>query len=1451
MDPDRFVHLHLHSEYSLLDGAIRIDRLVERVKELGMDAVAVTDHGNLHGAVELYTKAVAAGVKPILGIEAYVAPGNRRDRPSTGIAEGAHHLVLLAETDAGWANLVRLSSDAFINGFYYRPRMDRETLARWSGGLIAINGHLGSSIAHHLGHYAATGDEAAWRAAVADARWHAETFGPNASGEPCFFLELQRHGIAEQERTNSLVQRLAGELGLPLVADNDTHFLNAGDHDVHDSLCCISMGKTKDDPARLHYSPELYLKSPQEMAELFADVPEALANTARIADRCRVTLGGAASHFPIVKIDRVEETERDAAPGSTEWFERRCARYRLQPFDALRDDTSPDELARQCDAALADLCQAGLLWRYGAGGVTDEIRQRLERELSILSSKRIAAYFLIVWDFVNEARGRGFPAGARGSGVGTMVGYVLGLSNACPIRYGLLFERFTDPDRGEYPDIDIDMCQDGRAELIDYVRRKYGHVAQIITFGRLKARAAIKDVARVLGLSPGEGQRISNLVPNELHITIDAALDREPDFRKEYEENPNVRRVVDTARALEGHARHAGVHAARVVIATQPLDHIVPLYRASGSEDVVTQWDGPTCEKMGLLKMDFLGLRTLSTLELARKLVRETLPEDAIRAAVPDGGGTIDARTPASCGRCDPGTPASCGRGDPLDLDRLRYDDPRVFDLFHRADMAGVFQFESGGMSRLVADLKPDRIEDLIAANALFRPGPMDLIPEYILRKHGKQPVPKIHPIVDEFTAETYGIMVYQEQVMQILHGLGGIPLRRAYTLIKAISKKSRAVIDSERSKFIEGAKDKGLKDKKANDLFDLILKFAGYGFNKCVVGETEIVDARSGRPTTVGDLFNRFRREKDPGFSIHALGPDGRLRPRRVTDVVWNGTRPVFRLTTRTGRRIVATANHPFRTYRGRPRPAGDALDGWTTLADLRAGDGIAAQAEVSSRSRATDAAGLPGVRADRGAVAVAEPEVELDAGVYWDEVVAVEPAGVRDVYDLTVEGDHNFVADGLVVHNSHSTGYAIIAYQTAYLKTYFPNQYMAALLTYESAARKVEEWVPYLEDCRRTVFPDHTAEAPHVGVEVRPPDVNLSEASFSVVFGPGEPHDACHGHVRFGLNAIRGASSSAIDAIIAERAARGPFTSIFDFCERVDLKSVNKATIEALVKSGAFDAVHGAERRSAVLAAVADAVSAGQAAAEDRRCGQMNFFAAAGEAMATRAARPLPAAPPWERMVALAFEKETLGFHLSGHPLDAHEERLRRFRTHDVRGACEQKDRTQVRLVGVLGQVRTRRVRNGRRAGQNMAIAGLADRSGAVDVVLFADAYAKFGGLARNDSLVAVAGRVDHSRGEPNVIVDQLTPIGAIDQQVAARLELDLASLGEGEPQESLMYMLDETLRNAVGNGGRAVEVVLHVHDAGRRVALRPNRLKVVPGDELIGRLREILGPASVRLV
>ncbi|MGI9013546.1 MAG: DNA polymerase III subunit alpha [Phycisphaerales bacterium] len=1254
---DGFVHLHLHSEYSLLDGGNRISRLVDHIKSLGMPAVAVTDHGNLFGAIEFYTKAKAAGIKPILGIEAYVAPGDRRERIQTGVQDGGFHLVLLAENETGWRNLLKLSSDAFINGFYYKPRMDKSTLAQHAEGLIAINGHLGSSLAYHLLQFEQNRRESHYADAADEARWHAETFGHNEHGQSRFYLELQRNDVEEQDRINPHLIRLAHDLDLPLVCDNDAHFLTAEDHDTHDTLCCISMQKSKDEADRLIYSKALYVKSPAEMAARFHDIPEAIANSAAIAERCNVELDFSVSHAPVVKIVYSQSSAPEQHPvGSLEWYNAFCAQYRLEPVDAQRESETQQELASRCDDALRALCEAGLSWRYPEGGITPAIRERLDRELSILAEKSISAYFLIVWDCVNWARQRGIPTNARGSGVGTLVGYVLGLSNACPVQYGLLFERFTDPDRSEYPDIDIDICQDGRADVIQYVREKYGHVAQIITFGRLKARAALKDVARVMGLSASEGQRLSNFIPAELNITLDEALQKEPELRNAQKADARVAKVIEHARALESHARHVGIHAAGVVIATQPLDGIVPLCKATGTDDIITQWDGPTCEKVGLLKMDFLGLRTLSIIERARTLVCNTLSDDVIRTAVPPSA------------------------FHPLDLDRLQFDDQRVLDVFRRGDTAGIFQFESSGMRAMLMEMKPDRLEDLIAANALYRPGPMELIPQYNARKHGQQPVPRVHEIVDQFTADTYGIMVYQEQVMQIVHALGDIPLREAYSLIKAISKKKESVINKTRPRFIEGARAKGLSIAKANDLFDLILKFAGYGFNK------------------------------------------------------------------------------------------------------------------------------------------------------------------------------------------SHSTGYSIIAFQTAYLKTYFPAQYMSALLTFESQARKVESWAPYLEDCRRTRFPDSSDEVIHAGIEVRPPDLNLSGADFTVVFAPDEPHDNCHGHIRFGLSAIKGAGGTAIRSIIVERDAHGPFSSIFDFCERIDLRSVNRATIEALVKCGAMDSLHGKEKRSSLIATIDDAVKAGQVVAADRRSGQATFFDAFADAASTErseagkdgdAAATLRSAPPWTELAALMYEKEVLGFHASGHPLDLYARERDAFATHSISEIADAADDAAIALSCLIQQIRPAMSRKGKFAGQKMAWLTLADPTGVVDGVAFAEMYSKHSALLSANQMVLLIGRVDRRRGETMIVVERVFALDAAARSLTARMNLlingDQLSQGEAMEQlEGLAKLLEHarTLQSG-SNHGRAAEILLRIRRGDSIVTVRPGGLRLIPDAPLLRRLDEYLGPKNIKLV
>jgi len=745
-----FTHLHLHSQYSLLDGAITFDALLKRCKKLQMDAVAVTDHGNLFGAIEFYTKAIAAHIKPIIGIEAYVAPGSRFDRTKTTIADAAYHLILLAENNIGYQNLLKLASAGFTEGFYYRPRIDKEILAELNEGLICTSACPKGEIAIEL----ANGNEKGAAAAVES---YLKIFGPDR-----FFIETQIHQGDDPNIRQQLID-LAKKAGVPLVATNDVHFLEEDDHEAHNCLCAISTGKRADDPDRMIYPPDVYLKSAEQMrqpqefkiqnSKLKTDWNQACDNTLTITDRCNIELDLKTCHAP-----------------------------HFEPPDG----STPEEF-------LTKLCYEGAKQRYGE--ISGQIKDRLERELNVIKSKGFASYFLIVWDFCKYANENNIPIGARGSGVGTLVGYCLGLCDVDPIRYDLLFERFMDPQRNEMPDIDIDICQAHRVKIIDYVRQKYGHVAQIITFGTMKARAVIRDICRVLGVPLVEADRLAKLVPFSLDMTLDKALKTEPELRQAYEQSEQTRKAIDICKKLEGLARHASVHAAGVVIADEPLTNFVPLYKAPGSDDIVTQFEGPMVEKVGLLKMDFLGLKTLSVLERARQLVKKL-------------------------------------HGTDIDMEKLDLADPKVFELFSAGKTKGIFQFESGGMQNLLMKMKPDRIEDLIAANALYRPGPMILIPDYIDRKHGaKWKLP--HPIMTEILKETYGIMTYQEQVMRICNRLGDIPLREAYGLIKAISKKKARTIAKERERFIAGCANKGLTRQEAGQIFELIERFAGYGFNK------------------------------------------------------------------------------------------------------------------------------------------------------------------------------------------------------------------------------------------------------------------------------------------------------------------------------------------------------------------------------------------------------------------------------------------------------------------------------------------------------------------------------------------------------------------------------------------------------------------------------------------
>jgi DNA polymerase-3 subunit alpha len=760
MSDSPFVHLHCHSHYSLLDGAGSISRLVERAKSHGMNALALTDHGNLHGALEFYRKAKAADINPIIGYEAYIAPGSRFDRSAGSMKEASYHLTLLAQNRTGFQNLLKLASAAYLEGFYFKPRIDKELLEAHQEGLICLSGCVSSEFNRALlrGH----GGEDELEEATAVSAWFERTFGDR------YFIEIMNNGVEIQRLAMEGAVDVAQRVGLPLVATSDAHYVDQEDAEAQDVMLCINTGKFRTDTSRMRMDGNQYfLRSPAEMYDAFPGHADAVARSQEIADSVDLELELGQRHFP--------------------------------------NYTLPAE--KTADQLLRELCEKGLKERYAGneemlpgGELSEVVRQRLDRELGVIGKLGFSNYFLIVWDFVREARAQGVPATARGSGVGAIVCYALYLSHVCPIKYDLLFERFLDENRLEAPDIDIDFCKQRRADIMRYVKEKYGeeNVAQIGTFGTLAARAAIKDVGRALGIPLARVNQITGMVPEQLGITLGKALEASEDLRTAYQNDGEVRELLDLAMKIEGLARNVGTHAAAVVIADRPLTDYVPLCRVSGKEDVITQWSMNDVEAAGLLKMDFLGLRNLTILRIAVDLIEQTT-------------------------------------GQRIDPHKFPLDDPETFALLCRGETKGVFQLESGGIRDLLQKMKPDSFLDIIATNALYRPGPLEggMVRDYIEVKHGRQQPEYKHPVLKEILSETHGVMVYQEQVMRILNRLGEIDLASAYTCIKAISKKKQALIDKNREKFIEGCQDKGLAKKDAIEIWELIAKFAGYGFNK------------------------------------------------------------------------------------------------------------------------------------------------------------------------------------------------------------------------------------------------------------------------------------------------------------------------------------------------------------------------------------------------------------------------------------------------------------------------------------------------------------------------------------------------------------------------------------------------------------------------------------------
>src|ERR1700756_5408151 len=940
----QFVHLHLHTDYSLLDGACDVEKLCEHVKQLGMPAVAMTDHGNIFGTVHFVNAPDKHGVKPIVGCELYVC--KKDDHRAAPEGDTYNHLLVLAENEEGYRNLVKITSEASLHGFYYKPRVSKKFLAEHSRGLIGLSGCLKGEVAERL-------MENNYEAARTAAGTFADIFGKGN-----FFLEIQDQGLEMEHRIHPGLFKLEQDLGLPLVATNDSHYLCEDDAHAQDVMVCIQTGKSIRDTARMKFEgTQFFVKNHAEMYRAFKDSPEVLSRTLDIAERCSLRLEKVASPFP----------QFEVPPGYT--------------IDSYFVHVTREGFARRLET-LRPLSEQGKLKHP-----ISDYEQRLERELAIIQQMKFPGYFLIVWDFIRYAKEHDIPVGpGRGSAAGSLVSYALGITDIDPLQHELLFERFLNPERVSMPDIDIDFCMNRRTEVIDYVTRKYGReqVAQIITFNPMAARAAIKDVGRALDLPYGEVDRIAKMVPTQLNITLEQAIQDSPQLREAMEKDGQIRELMQTAKKLEGMVRNAGVHAAGVVISPRPLTELVPLHRTKNDE-IVTAFDMVAIEKLGLLKMDFLGLTTLTILTDAMKLIEQT-------------------------------------RGTPLTLEQIPLEDAETYEkVFHKGLTSGVFQFESHGMRDVLRKYQPNSIEDLTALNALYRPGPIQggMIDDFVDRKHGRKKVEYELPELKEILEETLGVIVYQEQVMQIANRLAGYSLGEADLLRRAMGKKKAEEMAQQRERFVTGAVQRGYPPKKIEKIFDLMAQFAGYGFNK------------------------------------------------------------------------------------------------------------------------------------------------------------------------------------------SHSAAYALLAYQTAYLKTHNPVEFMAALLT--SVTGSTDDVVKYINECRE------------MGIPVEPPDINVSDANFT-------PHGPA---IRFGLAAVKNVGHNAIESIVKGRKELGSYRSIYEFCEKVDLRLLNKRVLESLIKSGAMD---GLGRRAQLMAVLDRAIEGAQKIQRDAESGQHGLFGVFQQDDAPETHEKLTNVPDWD---------------------------------------------------------------------------------------------------------------------------------------------------------------------------------------------------------------------------
>ncbi|MFQ8695107.1 MAG: DNA polymerase III subunit alpha [Alitiscatomonas sp.] len=1146
-----FTHLHVHTEYSLLDGSSKIKELAVRAKELGMDSMAITDHGAMYGVIDFYRAAREAGIKPILGCEVYVAPGSRFDRENVHGEDRYYHLVLLAENNEGYQNLMKIVSKGYVDGFYYKPRVDMEVLKTYHKGIIALSACLAGEVPRFL----ARGLYEEAKEAVLK---YQEIFGRGN-----YFLELQDHGIPMQRQVNQGIIRLSRELDIPLAATNDCHYINAEDWEAHDILLCIQTGKKVADENRMRYEGgQYYVKSEEEMRELFSYIPEAIDNTAKIAERCNVEI-----EFGVTKLPRYEVPE-----GYDSW------------------------------GYLNHLCSEGFKERYPEDdGI---LKERLEYELGVIKSMGYVDYFLIVWDFINFARSHGIAVGpGRGSAAGSIVSYCLKITNIDPIRYQLLFERFLNPERVSMPDIDVDFCYERRQEVIDYVVEKYGkdQVAQIVTFGTLAARGVIRDVGRVMDLPYSLCDQVSKMVPAELNITLDLALKKNPELKALYDTDEQVHKLIDMSRRLEGLPRHTSMHAAGVVISRTNIDEYVPLSRGSDGT-ITTQFTMTTLEELGLLKMDFLGLRTLTVLQDAVAMIQKD-------------------------------------HGVKLDLDHIDFNDKKVMESIGTGKDDGVFQLESGGMKSFMKELKPESLEDIIAGISLYRPGPMDFIPKYLKGKNDPAAITYTCPQLEHILKPTYGCIVYQEQVMQIVRDLAGYTLGRSDLVRRAMSKKKADVMARERKNFVYGNEEEGVKgcaangidEKTANQIFDDMTDFAKYAFNK------------------------------------------------------------------------------------------------------------------------------------------------------------------------------------------SHAAAYAVVAYQTAYLKYYYPREFMAALMT--SIMDNVTKVSEYILACR------------NMGIGILPPDINEGVSGFSV----------SGNSIRYGLSAIKSVGRAVVDVIISERETGGPFSTLEDFVSRMSNREVNKRTLESFIKSGSLDSLPGTRKQKLYVSS-----ELLENKAREKKTvmeGQMSFFDIAPEEDKGNFQVSFPDVGEFDKETLLAFEKETLGIYVSGHPMEAYQELWQKnvtARTSDF--IVDEDGHTVVEdnsIVVVGGMITAKKVKT-TRTSQLMAFVSLEDMVGTVEALVFPKIYEKIKQYLTEDSKVFLRGRA--SIGDDPVgklVCEEVIPFSAIPNELWLQFE-------DQEFYERTVDSVMAVLRESEGKD----RVVMYLKKERKLRRLSPSWAIDAQG-RLLEELYTLLGEKNVKVV